>query len=262
MQTVTQEYDLVVCGGGLAGFCAAVAAARLGTRTCLVQDRPVLGGNSSSEIRVTPHALAVPPGERQWITWTLNAAVPANRYVRLDLGPNPAVAWHACERIVAGFDMGHGRMRRYGKGVTLAYRIVPAQACFGAANVLSGVTRPHRSTNLWRSDPSQPLPQWLQFAWPEPQRIATIELTFPGHLVREYHAYGPFYRDPQCPRDYNVQSWEGEAWRDLVSVTGNYQRHRRHALGNPTETTKLRIVVTATNGDPAAAIYVVRGYAS
>ncbi|MHC4505005.1 MAG: FAD-dependent oxidoreductase [Planctomycetota bacterium] len=46
------SYDLVVVGGGIAGTCAAVAAARLGLAVCLVQDRPVLGGNNSSEVRV------------------------------------------------------------------------------------------------------------------------------------------------------------------------------------------------------------------
>lgn len=44
--------DITVIGGGLAGVCAAVAAARLGKRVSLVQNRPVLGGVSSSEIRV------------------------------------------------------------------------------------------------------------------------------------------------------------------------------------------------------------------
>jgi len=44
--------DLTVVGGGLAGVCAAIAAARLGTRVSLITNRPVLGGNSSSEIRV------------------------------------------------------------------------------------------------------------------------------------------------------------------------------------------------------------------
>ena len=47
-----KSYDIVVIGGGLAGCCAAIAAARRGASVALIQDRPVLGGNSSSEIRV------------------------------------------------------------------------------------------------------------------------------------------------------------------------------------------------------------------
>lgn len=46
------SYDVVVLGGGAAGICAAVSAARLGSKVALVQDRPVLGGNASSEMRV------------------------------------------------------------------------------------------------------------------------------------------------------------------------------------------------------------------
>lgn len=52
MQTRHAAHDVVVVGGGLAGTVAAVAAARLGSRVALVTNRPVLGGNSSSEIRV------------------------------------------------------------------------------------------------------------------------------------------------------------------------------------------------------------------
>ncbi len=44
--------DFVVVGGGLAGVCAAISAARKGTKTVLIQDRPVLGGNASSEVRL------------------------------------------------------------------------------------------------------------------------------------------------------------------------------------------------------------------
>ncbi|MCH8288650.1 MAG: FAD-dependent oxidoreductase, partial [Candidatus Marinimicrobia bacterium] len=46
------QFDLVVVGGGIAGTCAALSAARLGLKVALVQDRPVLGGNNSSEVRV------------------------------------------------------------------------------------------------------------------------------------------------------------------------------------------------------------------
>jgi len=45
-------YDLVVIGGGYSGMGAAISAARMGLEVALVQDRPVLGGNGSSEIRV------------------------------------------------------------------------------------------------------------------------------------------------------------------------------------------------------------------
>lgn len=46
------SYDFVVVGGGIAGMCAAVSAARLGCKVALVNDRPVLGGNNSAEVRV------------------------------------------------------------------------------------------------------------------------------------------------------------------------------------------------------------------
>lgn len=46
------SYDLVVCGGGIPGMCAAITAAREGLSVALIHDRKVLGGNNSSEIRV------------------------------------------------------------------------------------------------------------------------------------------------------------------------------------------------------------------
>ena len=49
---VKYDADYVVAGGGLAGVCAAITAARAGLRVVLIQDRPVLGGNASSEVRL------------------------------------------------------------------------------------------------------------------------------------------------------------------------------------------------------------------
>lgn len=46
------DCDVLVAGGGVAGVCAALAAARLGAKVILCQDRPVLGGNASSEVRM------------------------------------------------------------------------------------------------------------------------------------------------------------------------------------------------------------------
>ncbi len=47
-----KKFDLVVVGAGTAGICAAVAAARQGVKVALIHNRPVLGGNNSSEVRV------------------------------------------------------------------------------------------------------------------------------------------------------------------------------------------------------------------
>ncbi len=49
---VMLQSDLIVVGGGMAGTCAAITAARNGIKVVLVQDRPVLGGNGSSEVRL------------------------------------------------------------------------------------------------------------------------------------------------------------------------------------------------------------------
>ena len=49
--------EVAVIGGGMAGICSAVAAARNGAKVVLVQDRAVLGGNASSEIRVIVHGV-------------------------------------------------------------------------------------------------------------------------------------------------------------------------------------------------------------
>jgi len=52
MRLVTLDADVCVAGGGLAGVCAAIAAARHGARVVLIQDRSRLGGNSSSEVKM------------------------------------------------------------------------------------------------------------------------------------------------------------------------------------------------------------------
>ncbi len=52
IHTIEKKFDIVVVGGGLSGMCAAIAAARHGANTAIVQNRSVFGGNASSEIRM------------------------------------------------------------------------------------------------------------------------------------------------------------------------------------------------------------------
>lgn len=208
--------------------------------------------------------LIVPPGGN-WVAWEVNLKdAPVGRYIRFDLLPNPKVEWKNAGRIESGqmamYQISPTRMRRFGNGQTLSFKIHPAQPCYGPQNVISGVTRPHQFTNLWKSDPNLPLTQWLQLRWPKAQLIKEVELTFPGHLLREYHAYDPFYRDPQCPKDYSIQGYFDGAWNTIFEVKENYHRHRKHHLEKAISTNQIRICVHSTNGDPSAQIFEVRCY--
>lgn len=52
LHEIRHQADLAVIGGGLAGTCCAITAARTGLKVVLIHDRPVLGGNASSEVRL------------------------------------------------------------------------------------------------------------------------------------------------------------------------------------------------------------------
>jgi hypothetical protein len=52
LQNISKSCDFIVVGGGLSGTCCAITAARSGLKTILIQARPVLGGNASSEVRL------------------------------------------------------------------------------------------------------------------------------------------------------------------------------------------------------------------
>ena len=54
MKITEKQVALAVVGGGVAGVCFAVAAARQGVETVLISDRPMLGGNASAEVGVAP----------------------------------------------------------------------------------------------------------------------------------------------------------------------------------------------------------------
>ncbi len=212
--------------------------------------------------------LQVPPGEKLWIQWDVNITtsngLTPGKFVRLDLLANEHVEWLRAGRIepgqVCAFDIGGNKMRRYDNGITMSFQIDPPQPSYEPENVINGFNRPYQYTNMWRSDAASKGEQWLQLEWDNSRKIAQVELTFAGNLLREYHAYEPFYRDQQCVKDYTVSAWVDEKWQELFTVTDNYQPHRVHAIAQPISSSKLRITIHSTHGDPSAAIYEVRCY--
>ncbi len=98
----TYETEVCVVGGGMAGICASVAAARNGAKVVLVQDRPMLGGNASSEIRV--------PVSGAYGDVLPNGKVLENREgglieeIRLEnVYRNPACSWQVWDHVLWNF---------------------------------------------------------------------------------------------------------------------------------------------------------------
>ncbi len=93
MKKRTHDFDFCVVGGGMAGLLAAVAAARHGAKTVLVHDRPVLGGNASSEIRM--HICGA-HGANNHETGMLEEIMLENDY------RNPAGSWSIWDSVLYG----------------------------------------------------------------------------------------------------------------------------------------------------------------
>ncbi|OHX63875.1 FAD-dependent oxidoreductase [Flammeovirga pacifica] len=93
------NFDVVVIGGGLAGICAAVSSAREGVKTVLVQDRGVLGGNASSEIRVIVNGVnhLAPNNTPERETGIIEEILLHNRFL------NPQESWSFWDHVLYDF---------------------------------------------------------------------------------------------------------------------------------------------------------------
>ncbi|MGD7789498.1 FAD-dependent oxidoreductase [Propionibacteriaceae bacterium Y1700] len=212
--------------------------------------------------------LEVPPGEH-WVRWPV--AVPTRtpeqggsvRYVRLDVGPAPEVAWPVADAVrhgaVSAFEMTAGRMRRFADGETMCHRVAPAQDAYPAGAVTVGADRPHRAPNTWIAAAADAEP-WWEVRWPSAQQLEWVHLTFAGHVFREYDRTPPLFRDPGVVADYAIQVETAAGWQDVQSVVGNVQPRRVHRI-DPVEATALRILPTRA-GDAPIMISEVRCYGS
>jgi hypothetical protein len=209
-------------------------------------------------------SLEVPGNFQGWLKWECPVAVQTRGYLRLDVFPNRALIWHSALKTVTGFpgafEFAPGQMRNWPNPTTSAFRIDPVQRPWSAAEVVTGVARPYQQTNHWCSDDLHDKPEWIELRWENAVTLSSCELTFPGNLLLEHHKYPPFWRDPQTPANYEIQTWHQEAWKTQIQVEGNYQSRRVHQFDTTVKTDRLRVVITKTNGDPSAAITEIRCY--
>ncbi|MGC3967631.1 MAG: hypothetical protein QM775_09750 [Pirellulales bacterium] len=110
---------------------------------------------------------------------------------------------------------------------------------------------------------------WLELAWKQPQKLAEVQLTFDSGFQRELTLTSSdgsnksIIRAPQpeTVRDYELIGIDaGGKETVLATVKNNHQRLVRHKFPT-TELAKLRLKITATNGDKYARVFEVRAYA-
>ena len=258
------SFDLVVVGGGIPAICAALTAAREGLSVAIVQDRPVLGGNNSSEVRVWLS------GERNLEPYPrIGGIVRELEQVRkAHYGPsNTADLYEDSRKIgivraernitlildhrVVAAETGAGGIRavvaqdvRAARRVRLAGRLFADCTGDGALGALAGAdfevtAKGHMGpSNLWHIvDTGSPSP------FPRcPWAIDLAQAPFPGRdeYAAQFVDPGPnglgawfwecgFDWDPVADvermRDWNLLAMYG-AWDALKNVLGQYPNHR------------------------------------
>jgi hypothetical protein len=224
----------------------------------------------SSAVDIMTTTVSITPQTEHWVQWVdFQFAIPVeeNAYYWLFLERPSAtdgkVYWYLVSTAPPGV------WRAYSVGGT-DWTVGPAGETYGlvttppvttgdnrAENVNNGIARPVGiENNMWVSDPKQPLPQWLQLDLIKSSNVNLIQITFntdltpgiPGSHIAQ-----------QTVRDYEVNVRVAGKWLNVASVTGNYQRLRRHRF-NTVTADAVRIVVNATNGDSSVEIFEVRMY--
>ncbi len=205
----------------------------------------------------------VPPQRESWVEFKLQTQLRAP-FVWVWLGPTEGLSWRLMTRAP------RDACRAYGGGAQGSWQVLKGQyyafytrpalaipADYRAENVTNGVARvTDGATNLWASDPDQPLPQWVELSFSKPVEMNTAILTFDTDLNDAYHTLALV---PECVRDYELSCRRGSGWTTIASIRGNFQRRRVHHFDAVT-TDALRLTVLATNGDRSARVFEVRAY--
>ncbi|MFA6561555.1 MAG: FAD-dependent oxidoreductase [Verrucomicrobiia bacterium] len=273
-------FDLVVVGGGYGGLGAAVSAARMGCKVALIQDRPVLGGNGSAEIRVWPQGrtrtglyphlgeiieeLSDRPKESPGTTQEFDdakrdAAVRAEKNISLFLNHRGAAVEMDGKRIAAviATDMRTGQERRF------KAKLVVDGTGHGTIGVLAGADHTIKEqghmgmSNMWRfkqADSPQPFPD---VPWALP--LAMEDFPYPKKGVGPWFWETGFDKHPihdlEYMRDWNFRAVYG-AWNAMKNGGGkadhaNAKLEWLAYVGGPRESRQLLGDVVLTRDDVA-----------
>lgn len=197
-------------------------------------------------------------GEARWLKFKINAEIQPGAYWII-LSKNEGIYWFGSDEIIPGLvavyeipGYGWSYMRR---GI-LQFQLEPASFPFVPENVNNGISRPEYWPNIWISDPSRELPQYVEFDFGQPKEFDTVHLTFDTNLDRFLLTSGTY---KECVSDYEILARCKGHWKSVVKVRDNYMRKRIHSFSR-IKADALRLVIHRTNGVSEARIYEIRVY--
>lgn len=213
---------------------------------------------------VTTIKAVVPAGHQGEFAIPVNTVVDAPYVVfDFDIGNDSKLLWKRSSSMPPQFAVGvksRGAWEVYTRYIPAIYFNPPLQWAydFSADKIMNGKTRClGTEANMWRSDPDQSLPQWVELTWDKAQTIREVDLVFDSNLDHEFYPREKYMHE--LVRDYDIQVCREGRWNTVQSVTDNYQRLRMHRF-DPVEAERVRIVVSKTGGAPSAHIFEVRVY--
>ena len=213
--------------------------------------------NDFSSRKDISKATAILPAKSQvWVDFKFDILTKPGELYWICLNPCNGVCW--C--------YGHKNIPGYAKMIeerdtweqwkgSLCFHVFPDTSSFIPENIVNGIARPEEWPNIWISDPFQPMPQYVEIDLGKKMTFNKMHIVFDTNLD-ELIPIGPV---PQCVRDYSIYYKNGSRWILLHNERHNHLRFRQHNF-KTVISQKLKIEITATNGDPTARIYEVRVY--
>jgi len=204
---------------------------------------------------------SVPPRFKGWVNFDLNLQVEPKRLYQINVYGEQGLFWFMSKPlpgVASAFKRPYWKRWTSTKPI-YALRLDPPSKPFTAENVISGVARPEKWTNIWISDPKEGFPQKLTLDFGEEVEFNTVYLTFDTFLHLDTPQWPPLHRAPECVRDYALKVPTKDGWKTIAEFKGNYHRRRIHRF-DTIKSKRLMLEVYASNGDPTARVYEIRVY--
>jgi len=152
-----------------------------------------------------------------------------------------------------------GNLWRFKMGRNLFFKLIPTLYPFTPDNIISGVSRPEKWTNVWISDGEKGFPQYLEMDLGEEREFNMLQFFFDASIEKEYSQLPPFYIPPHIPKDFKIYALLGEDWREILEVKDNKKYFLRLRFPK-VKARKLKVEFHSSNGGSEIYVYEARLY--